>query len=103
MLPIERFKIEDKSMEPTLRHGDYVLVNKLAYVFGKPAKGDMIVLKHPKEKNKLLIKRISAVRNSDEYFVVGDNKNYSKDSRHFGSIDKDLIIGKVFVHVKRSR
>ena len=31
----------------------------------------------------------------DEYFVLGDNRKYSKDSRVIGNIKKDDIIGKV--------
>jgi signal peptidase I len=31
----------------------------------------------------------------DEYFVVGDNPDLSKDSRYYGAIKKDRIIGKV--------
>lgn len=100
-LPISRFKIEDRSMEPDFKHGDYVIVNKLAYVFGNPSKGDVVVFKYPKEKNKFLIKRISLITNSDEYYVTGDNKNYSQDSRHFGPIKKDLIIGKVWISVRK--
>ncbi|MBI2005539.1 MAG: signal peptidase I [Candidatus Aenigmarchaeota archaeon] len=99
MFPIMRFKIEDRSMEPAFKSGDYVIVNKLAYIFRNPSKEDVIVFRHPKEKNKFLIKRISLVTNSDEYFVVGDNKNFSQDSRHFGPIKKDLIIGKFLFHV----
>ena len=100
MFPIARFKIKDKSMEPTVKAGDYVLVNKLAYIFGKPSKGDIVVLKHPKEKDRFLIKRISRVTNSDEYYIVGDNKDYSQDSRHFGSIKKNSIVGKVWIRSK---
>jgi len=31
----------------------------------------------------------------DQYFVLGDNRNASKDSRVFGPVDKSFIIGKV--------
>ncbi|HZJ41551.1 MAG TPA: signal peptidase I [Patescibacteria group bacterium] len=33
--------------------------------------------------------------NSDEYFVLGDNRPASKDSRSFGQVNKSFITGKV--------
>ena len=32
----------------------------------------------------------------NEYFLLGDNRNSSKDSRSFGPVDGSFIIGKVF-------
>ncbi|MEV3993392.1 signal peptidase I [Streptomyces sp. NPDC049837] len=41
---VQPFQIPSGSMEPTLRIGDRVLVNKLAYRFGsEPARGDVVV------------------------------------------------------------
>ncbi|WP_439900826.1 signal peptidase I [Streptomyces somaliensis] len=41
---IQPFQIPSGSMEPTLRVGDRVIVNKLAYRFGaRPARGDVVV------------------------------------------------------------
>lgn len=34
---------------------------------------------------------------SDEYFVLGDNRNASKDSRSFGPLGRSFIIGKVLL------
>jgi len=34
---------------------------------------------------------------SDEYYVLGDNRNSSKDSRSFGPVKRDFITGKVLI------
>lgn len=32
---------------------------------------------------------------SDEYFVLGDNRSASKDSRYFGTVNKSFVTGKI--------
>jgi signal peptidase I len=40
---LQAFYIPSESMEPTLRRGDRVLVEKLSYRFGDPERGDVVV------------------------------------------------------------
>jgi signal peptidase I len=41
------FWIPSESMEPTLTHGDRVLVNRVPYYFHEPRRGDIIVFANP--------------------------------------------------------
>ncbi len=76
-------------MEPAIRKGTKVLVNRLSGI----RVGDVIALRHP-QKNLVILKRITQIKD-DGYVVEGDNKEKSSDSRQFGLIEKKLIIGKV--------
>jgi signal peptidase I len=44
---VQAFYIPSPSMEPTLREGDRVLVNKVSYRFGDPGRQDVIVFVNP--------------------------------------------------------
>lgn len=108
-------------MSPNIKKGDIVLVSKAAYrILGfsisEPEKNQVIVFNKNGKKN---LKRIAAIgekkiyfdskevflNNPDhqvdsvsisknEIFVVGDNFTNSYDSRFYGGISYDSIIGK---------
>ena len=82
-------------MSPTLESEDTVLVNRLTYIFTVPKIGDVIALRDPRD-SKVLIKRIQKIE-QNKYFVTGDNKQASTDSRQFGMIKKSDIIGRVLI------
>jgi len=41
-LSVKAFEVFDVSMQPAYREGDYILVNRLAYLFQAPERGDLI-------------------------------------------------------------
>jgi signal peptidase I len=138
---IQAFYIPSGSMEPTLKPGDRVLVNKLSYDLHGVHRGDIIVFKSPPSEAsdpsiKDLIKRVIGLPGdkiqaidgqvyingkllkepylppgtittslplttvpAGQYFVMGDNRGNSKDSRFIGTIPKHLIVGRAFVRV----
>lgn len=78
-------------MEPALKNGDKILATNFFYLFKSPQINDIVVFKD--KENIILVKRIINVRNN-RYIVLGDNKKDSLDSRKFGSIQRDQILGK---------
>lgn len=80
-------------MTPTLKEGSRVVVNRLYYLFTWPQAGDIVAIKKPGS-GEVLIKRISRVEGKI-FFVLGDNKKDSIDSRKFGMLEKKDIIGKI--------
>lgn len=81
-------------MSPTLQPAQHVLVNRLAYLLKQPQIGDIVAAKDPRD-GKVLIKRISR-EEKGRYFLMGDNPAHSTDSRTFGMIGKQNLLGKVF-------
>jgi signal peptidase I len=55
---VQAFVIPSGSMLPTLRIGDYVLVNKFVYLFRPIRRGDIIVFKFPQDETRDFIKRV---------------------------------------------
>ncbi len=56
-----RIKIDGSSMEPTLHHGEFVIVSKLNYRFGKPERGDIVVFDFPRNITQEYIKRVIGI------------------------------------------
>ena len=158
---LQAFWIPSESMVPTLEVNDRVLVNKLAYRFGEPERGDIVVFSDPATSGpggltglwqsltsgfgltppgeEDFIKRIIGLPGEtveirdgrvyvnsqpiheslatdggylgganddfgpvrvpqDQYFVMGDNRPFSADSRTLlGTIPAEHLIGRAFV------
>lgn len=172
---VEPFRIPSGSMLPTLRVGDFILVNKFTYglrlpvlrteflSLGEPERGDVIVFKYPENPRIDYIKRVIGLPGDkvayrdkkltingqpveidfigpynqpttrggpgtfgvfaeympevehrilihplapamdfeltvDErhYFVMGDNRDDSRDSRYWGFVPEENLVGKAF-------
>ena len=95
LLPFDRYVVEGESMAPSLSPSERVFVNRAAYWFSKPKAGDLVVLRDPREPERLLIKRIDEAH-GNSFEVAGDNTAASTDSRTFGPVLRNLIVGKVW-------
>jgi nickel-type superoxide dismutase maturation protease len=91
MLLLSKYKISGHSMAPKIKNQDSVLASGIYYWFFSPKINDVVVFSY---KNNNLVKRIAGIKNG-KYFLQGDNKNDSLDSRKFGFILRNQILGKV--------
>lgn len=131
-----RIRVESVSMQPNLYEGDFVLVNRIAYRFSPPQRGDIVVFRFPPNPEETpYIKRViglpgNTVRISEgnvyindemlqedyirvptgqsgtwvvtenSIFVMGDNRGSSSDSRNWGLVPFENIIGKaLFIYL----
>ncbi len=83
-------------MSPTLESGDAVLINPKS----KVEVGDIVLADHPFKKSVRMLKRIGEVTADNKFVLFGDNADESSDSRGFGAISKECILGKATCRLK---
>ncbi|MGB3612833.1 MAG: nickel-type superoxide dismutase maturation protease [Elainellaceae cyanobacterium] len=90
----DRLRVTGRSMVPLLQPGEEVLVNSRAYRTQPPELGDIVVARHP-HKNLKLVKRVTTVGEDGSCLLSGDNPRESTDSRQFGTVPPERILGRV--------
>ena len=123
------------SMKNTINIGDRLFANRLAFLFTKPERGDIIVFDSTDTPDKLFVKRVIGLPGEtvritngtiyiddipllndyteiivigdfgpyivpeDHYFMLGDNRNNSNDSRFWTNtfVPLNYIKGKIFI------
>ncbi len=92
---IEKILVSGDSMSPLYSDGDILIVDIYAYNEKYPSVDDIIVFKHPYIMDFLMVKKIAEIRDDGRLFVIGVNPAYSTDSRSFGTISQEAVLGKV--------
>lgn len=122
--------VKGNSMEPCLHDGDRLVVDRVSYNLGEVNRGDVVVLRYPRNPTVDFVKRVVAVPGdrvlmcggvlfvngepaddygcipdqqdlreltvpAEQFFVLGDNRPISCDSREFGLVPQDLLKGRV--------
>ena len=90
----QHLRVVGNSMEGVISEGDLIIYKRINTKSLDLKIGDIVVASHPKNKNKLIVKRIYRIY-QNKFDLRGDNSLSSTDSRELGLIELDLIIGKV--------
>ena len=77
-------------MEPALRDGDWLVVTSLG---GRVRVGDIVLARDPREPARLVLKRVAAL-GPETATLLGDQPDFSTDSRTFGPVRRDAILGR---------
>ena len=136
------FVVRGASMEPTFLNGEYLIVDQLTYRLNEPIRGDVIIMRYPKDPKVFFIKRVIGLPNEtveiqgkrviirrgvgeealilddsfidpsrmrdeyatyalgpEDYFVLGDNRIESSDSRSWGLLPREDIVGRALVRL----
>ena len=98
---LKLLKVSGDSLLPVYQEGDFVVVSTVPLLFGAPKRGDIIVFRHALYGT--MIKMVEAVApGGEEFSVVGTHAD-SVDSRRFGPISRQDVVGKVIWHIKKPR
>jgi nickel-type superoxide dismutase maturation protease len=81
-------------MKPALPAGSLVIAASL-HDGDRLQAGDIVVARRPDRPTLEIIKRIHSVDAAGTIFLVGDNPAASTDSRDFGAVTREQIIGLV--------
>ena len=130
-----RVEVRGESMAPTCSPGRRLRASRLPYVFRRPSRGELVLVRPPGTVDRADIKRVIGLPNEqvawsqgifrvngellqepyaripaappgdeeiqtrhlgpDDYFVAGDNRLYSHDSRRYGPVKRTAILAKV--------
>jgi len=103
--PLWRVAVAERSMEPALRPGDWLLAWR-GLRAGRPPRirpGQIVIARHPGRPDFLLVKR-AVGRGPGGWWLESDNRDVpAVDSRAFGAVPQGQITGRVLVRYRRGR
>src|SRR6266436_7872094 len=96
--PLTRVAVAERSMEPALRPGDWLLVRRTRGVRA----GQIVLARHPGRPDLLIVKRVARQTPEGRWWLESDNPAVpAVDSRRCGAVPPALIEGRVLLRYWR--
>jgi signal peptidase I len=108
-----RVAVVEGSMRPAIEAGDWLLVDPTVGTW--PRRGSIVLIREP-DSNELAVKRVAAGPGDrvpfaegflhlapDEAWLVGDAADVSRDSRRYGPVPVDLLVGRAWFRYAPAR
>ena len=89
-----RVAVTGHSMEPTLRDGDWLLVDPDAYRLRSPRPGELVVAYDPRAEGRVIVKRVAFVEDGERLRVGGDHPAHASDIEAIGGLLPSAVIGR---------
>jgi nickel-type superoxide dismutase maturation protease len=96
LVPLGVAVVSGASMVPAYYAGDRLLVRYGARVRA----GDVVLARDPRVPERILVKR-AARRESGGWWLLADNPYAPGDSRQFGAVPDELVLGRVLLRLRR--
>jgi phage repressor protein C with HTH and peptisase S24 domain len=87
-----RVAVAGHSMEPTLRDGDWLLVDPDAYTLRPPGVGELVVARDPRSAGRLLVKRVAATGTNGAISLASDHPAHATDA--IGPLTTADVVGR---------
>ena len=103
--PLWRVAVAERSMEPALRPGDWLVVRRTMGP-GRPLRvrpGQVVVARHPGRPDLLIVKRAARLEPGGWWLASDNPAAGAVDSRAFGVVPPSLIKGRVLWRYRRGR
>lgn len=103
--PLWRVAVAERSMEPALRPGDWLLVWR-GLSGGRPLRvlpGQIVIAQHPSRPELLLVKRAVEQQPAGWWLASDNTAAAAVDSRSFGPVPVGQIRGRVLLRYGRAR
>lgn len=90
-----RYEVAGISMCPTFMPGDFVVLDRKAFARRRPHPGEVVLAPDPREPSRTVLKRIARMDLHGGLWLEGDNPDESTDSRSYGWVRPDALLGRV--------